>query len=258
MNESSDARDANLSAQRYARGEKTAERVARSILETIAAESLKPGDSLPTEIAMLREKGVGRATLREALRILEVNGLIMIKPGPGGGPIVTESTSRDFGRMATMHFQRAGLTFADLLDARLTLEPMLARMAAERTDRKRFSAALEEVRRQGRDIDHNDHRAYAAVTRHFHRVLSQISGNPLLDFLTSTLADVYFDRFGLNLYESPDDRRTVLDVHEAIAAAVIDGDGDVAERLTREHMQAFAASAEARMPGLMREIINWV
>lgn len=250
------ARDASLSAQRYARGEKTAERVARSILETIAAESLKPGDSLPTEIAMLREKGVGRATLREALRILEVNGLIMIKPGPGGGPIVTESTSRDFGRMATMHFQRARLTFQDLLDARLTFEPMLARMAAERTDRKGFGA-LEEVRQQGWDIDHNDHRAYATVTRHFHRVLNQISGNPLLDFLASTLADVYFDRFGPNLHESPDDRRTVLDVHEAIAAGVIAGDGDVAERLTREHMEAFAASAEARMPGLMREIINW-
>jgi DNA-binding FadR family transcriptional regulator len=256
MNEPSDARDASLSAQRHARGEKTAERVARSILESMAAESLKPGDSLPTEIVMLKEKGVGRGTLREALRILEVNGLIMMKPGPGGGPIVTASSSRDFGRMATMHFQRAGLTFQDLLDARLTLEPMLARMAAERVDRQSISA-LEEVRQQGRDTDPDDHKAYAVVTRQFHRVMSQISGNPLLDFLTSTLADVYFDRFGLNLYESSDDRRGVLDIHEAIAAAVIAGDGDVAERLTLEHMRAFAASASARLPGLMREIINW-
>jgi GntR family transcriptional repressor for pyruvate dehydrogenase complex len=256
MSESSNARDASLSAQRYARGEKTAERVARSILETIAADSLKPGDSLPTEVEMLREKGVGRATLREALRILEVNGLIMIRPGPGGGPIVTASSARDFGRVATMHFQRAGLTFKDLLDARLTLEPLLARMAAERTDRKGFSA-LADARQQGQETDPDDHKAYAAVTRHFHRVLSQASGNPLLDFLTNTLADVYFDRFGLNLYESPDDRRKVLAIHEAIAAAVIAGDGDVAERLTREHMQAFAASGETRMPGLMREIINW-
>lgn len=256
MIEQSDARDASMSAQRFARGEKTAERVARSILESIADQSLGAGDSLPTEVAMLKEKGVGRATLREALRILEVNGLIMIKPGPGGGPLVTSSSTRDFGRMATMHFQRAGLTFSDLLDARLTLEPLLARMAAERFGGEGVSA-LEEVRQQGRDIDPNDDKAYAIVTRQFHRVMSQLSGIPLLDFLTSMLADVYFDRFGLNLYESPEDRRVVLDVHEAIAAAVITGDGEVAERLTREHMRAFADSASARMPGLMREVINW-
>lgn len=250
------ALEANLAAQRYARGEKTAERVARAILESIAEQSLTAGDSLPTEIIMLKETGVGRATLREALRILEVNGLIMIKPGPGGGPIVAASTSKDFGRMATMHFQRAGLTFQDLLNARLVLEPLMARIAAERTDRQSIDE-LEEVRQMARDSQVDDDRAYATVTRQFHRVMSHLSGNPLLDFLTSMLADVYFDRFGLNLYESTDDRRVILDIHEAIATAVIAGDGDVAERLTREHMQAFAESAGARLPGLMNEIINW-
>jgi DNA-binding FadR family transcriptional regulator len=256
MTERSVAVESNLAAQRYARGEKTAERVARGILESVAEQSLGAGDSLPREIVMLKETGVGRATLREALRILEVNGLIMIKPGPGGGPIVTASSSGDFGRMATMHFQRAGLTFQNLLDARLILEPMMARMAAERVDREDISA-LEEVRQLGRDLDPDDDRAYATVTRQFHRVMSQLSGNPLLDFLTSMLADVYFDRFGLNLYESSDDRRVILGIHDAIADAVIAGDGDTAERLTREHMRAFADSAEARMPGLMTEIINW-
>jgi DNA-binding FadR family transcriptional regulator len=211
---------------------------------------------MPTEVVMLKEKGVGRATLREALRILEVNGLITIKPGPGGGPIVAASSSRDFGRMATMHFQRAGLTFQDLLDARLTLEPMLARMAAERSNRADMSA-LKDVHQQSQDIDHNDDKAYATVTRQFHLVMGQLSGNPLLDFLTSTLADVYFDRFGRHLDESSDERRALLDMHEAIATAVLAGDGDVAERLTREHTQASSAAASARLPGLIHQTINW-
>ncbi len=255
MSERADLHD-DLAGQRHARGEKTAERVARSILESIEDRSLKPGDSLPTEIVMLKEKGVGRATLREALRILEVNGFIMLKPGPGGGPIVTAAGARDFGRMATMHFQRAGLTFQDLLEARLVLEPMMARMAAERPDRAGVED-LEDVCKEGKVLDPGNDRAYAQSTRSFHRVISQLSGVRLLDFLASTLADVYFDRFGLNLYESSADRQSVLDIHAAIAAAVVAGDGDTAERLTREHMAAFATSAEARMPGLMNEIINW-
>jgi GntR family transcriptional repressor for pyruvate dehydrogenase complex len=251
------------SAQRSPRGVKTAERVARTILQSIADESLTSGDALPTEVVMVKEKGVGRVTLREALRILEVNGLITIKPGPGGGPIVTASSSRDFGRMATMHFQRAGFTFQDLLDARLVLEPLMARMAAERADPKSVDE-LEKVRQQGRDLDPDDGKAYSEVTRAFHKVMSGLSGNPLLDFITSTLTDVHSDRFGLYRYESPlylsetqSDRQAVLNTHDAIAAAVIDGDGDVAERLTRDHLRAFADWAESQMPGLMNEIINW-
>ena len=52
-------------------------------MRRIRAEKLQPGSLLPSEAVMLKEYGVGRASLREALRVLEVNGLITVKPGPG-------------------------------------------------------------------------------------------------------------------------------------------------------------------------------
>ena len=76
--------------------------------------------------------GVGRASLREALRILEVHGLIKIKPGPGGGPMVDQVDSRDFGRTTSFFFQVLGATIGDLLEARTVIEPMMARLAAQR------------------------------------------------------------------------------------------------------------------------------
>ena len=75
-------------AGRVARGrrnEKIAESVARQILRDIQLQGLAPGSMLPPESAMLERFDIGRGSLREALRILEVNGLITIKTGPGGG-----------------------------------------------------------------------------------------------------------------------------------------------------------------------------
>ena len=83
---------------------------------------------------MMAEYGVGRGTLREALRILEVNGLIASRPGPGGGPVVMEASTHDFGRMASLFFNARGVTLRDLMEARLIMEPIAARLAAERHD----------------------------------------------------------------------------------------------------------------------------
>src|SRR5215211_3941173 len=81
------------------RAEKVSEVVARSIVQDIAARRLPPGTMLPSESVMLDRYRVGRASLREGLRILEIQGLITIKPGPGGGPMVATASSHDFGRM---------------------------------------------------------------------------------------------------------------------------------------------------------------
>ena len=63
---------------------KTAETVAAAIVRDIVSRKLRPGDTLPLESEMLAHYRVSRASLREALRILEVQELIRLKPGPGG------------------------------------------------------------------------------------------------------------------------------------------------------------------------------
>ena len=73
------------------RADKVSEVVARAIVHDIVSRGLEPGATLPSEAVMLARFQVGRASLREALRILEVHGLITIKPGPGGGPFSTAS-----------------------------------------------------------------------------------------------------------------------------------------------------------------------
>jgi len=71
-----------------ARGMKTSERIAATIVADIAAQGLVPGDRLPNEAAMIERFQLGRGSVREALRILEVHGIIQLRSGPGGGPVV--------------------------------------------------------------------------------------------------------------------------------------------------------------------------
>jgi GntR family transcriptional repressor for pyruvate dehydrogenase complex len=113
------------------RSEKVSESVARRILADITDSAIAPGGQLPSEGEMLRRFAVGRGSLREALRILEVYGVIAVRPGPGGGPVVRSVGSSDFARAATFYFQLGGARFQEVIEARREMEQMMARLAAQ-------------------------------------------------------------------------------------------------------------------------------
>src|SRR5713226_3607467 len=81
------------------RAPKTALLVARRIVRDIERLELVPGDKLPPEKEMFQQYQVGRGTLREALRFLELQGILSLKPGPGGGPVVERP---DASNLATL------------------------------------------------------------------------------------------------------------------------------------------------------------
>ena len=100
-------------------------------MQDIRRDSLTPGSRLPPETEMLERFKVGRGSLREALRILEVNGLVTMRSGPRGGPVVAPRDPASFGQIMTLHLQSANATYRQLLEARVEYEILLARKAAE-------------------------------------------------------------------------------------------------------------------------------
>src|SRR5215210_6973575 len=110
-------REDGTSPRPIKRGAKVAEALAQEIVHEIVSRKLKPGTLLSTESQMIEDYGVGRGSLREALRILEVHGLISMKPGRNGGPVVIEVDTRDYGRMSSLFFRMGGVTFKQLVDA---------------------------------------------------------------------------------------------------------------------------------------------
>ena len=234
---------------------KVAESVAREILRDIVDRGLTPGTRLPPEPEMSEMYGVARASLREALRILEIHGLIRIRPGPGGGPVVASISSDDLGQTLTFFLSASGTTFREVMEARLILEPIMARQAAERGDPEVHAALQAGIDRSRGVLDEGDEQ-YLDVTTGFHEIVSGASGNSVLDLLTRSLKDIYVARFRSVIY-TPDERAKLLRDHEVVADAIISGDGDRAEKLMREHMQEYVAVFEERFGGFMDEKIDW-
>ena len=114
-----------------AKKDKISTHIIKQIREAILLGKLKPGETLPPEKELVVQFNVSKHTLREALRTLEGMGLINIRRGAGGGPVVTEvdmETTRDC--MASfLHFQNVSIN--DLSEVRKVIEPYLARHAAE-------------------------------------------------------------------------------------------------------------------------------
>jgi len=101
-------------------------RVADEIKQWVVERDLKAGDKLPNESAMIEQFGVSKGTVREALRILEAQGLIETKTGPGGGSIVGEVSAERARSLLANYFYFQDLSIADIYQMRKALEPELA------------------------------------------------------------------------------------------------------------------------------------
>jgi GntR family transcriptional regulator, transcriptional repressor for pyruvate dehydrogenase complex len=236
------------------RTEKIAETIARQILRDIKQQGLQPGAMLPPEGVMLERFDIGRGSLREALRILEVNGLVTIKTGPGGGPIVAAHDPRNFGQMTTLHLQSIGATYRELLDARVEYEALLARKAAEREGDgtgEAVRAAMELAK-----TSTTDDSTYAMTTSGFHATVCDAGNNPVIALAAKSIQSIWSQHVTSVLF-SPEDRPEVHKAHEAITRAIEKHDSRRAERLMREHMQHYQEYCEARYPARMDDVVDW-
>src|SRR4051794_13362504 len=196
------------------RGTKVAEALAQGIVHEIVTQNLQPGTLLRSESQMLEDYGVGRGSLREALRLLESHGVISMKHGRNGGPMVINVGTRDYGRMSTLFFHLAGMTFEELLEARLTLEPLMAKLAAQRQ-----ASDLIGQLPDPESISVDDDDAYWRASMPFHRKVASMSGNPVLNLISVSLEDIFLEQVSGAL--SPKEKRKqVLEVHRAIADAI--------------------------------------
>ncbi|GAA2403878.1 FadR/GntR family transcriptional regulator [Actinomadura vinacea] len=237
------------------RTEKTSERIARRILRDIGERRLAPGTFLESEAVMAEAFGVGRASVREALRILEINGLVTIKTGPGGGPVVATPSTSDYGQMTTLHLQAMGTTYRELLQARVNVESLLAGLAAARPGPEAgrlVTAALE----AGQLNSQSDDTTYANSHSEFHAAVSQAAGDPVLALSANAFRHIWSVRVTAVLFP-PDQRPSIAAAHDTVARAIVAHDRREAEWLMRQHMEFYQQYCELRYPARLDDIVDW-
>jgi GntR family transcriptional regulator, transcriptional repressor for pyruvate dehydrogenase complex len=234
---------------------KLPQRIASAIVEDIVAGDLAAGDALPTEADLAERFGVSRVSIREALRVLEAFGVVRIKPGKNGGNEVGAIDAEALARVLALFFRMARATYRDLMDARLVIEPFMARRAAERGDRAQLDELRDLLEREAASTAGTPEGDQLALA--FHWLVCGGSGNPVMDALGQALHTLYGDHLAANLLYDPGGWTTARNIHQEIGKAILAGDGRRAQELMASHMQDFLALQEERTPWLLDERVAW-
>lgn len=210
---------------------KASEMIAADLRAQIIGGGMLPGSVLPSESALIAQYEFSRGSVREALRLLEADGLIRIKRGPGGGVRVSHPDTSQLTRSFALLFATAGTPLRDLVRFRRLLEPDAAAEAARSASHHQQEELVEAAGRPA-----TTHVGDADLG--FHRMLVECSNNTLLrTVLTAVqhLSDWHIPTERL----SPHDIAAARTSHQRIALAIVRRDPEAAEAAMRRHLNAF-------------------
>lgn len=228
--------------------------VAQQIVDEIDRMTLVPGTRLAAENEMTLRYGVGRGTIREALRLLETQGVVTIKTGPGGGPIVAPIDGFAMSSNLALLLQRTDGSFRSVMEARSLIEPPIAAHSAlNRTDE--LVAALRAA------VD--DHTVWAEAPDRFvsdagdfHDLVARSTGNPLFEALLLALHRIT-EPFMQQLTYDEDRRDQLMATHYDIVDAIDAGDPVAAEAAMRRDLDEAMEHIGATAPGLLESPVTW-
>jgi GntR family transcriptional regulator, transcriptional repressor for pyruvate dehydrogenase complex len=215
--------------------------IADELRSLIVSGELTEGDSLGHEPDLVERFGVSRPSLREALRILEAEGLITVLRGVRGGVVVHEPDERMTARTAALVLQARNVPLADVFEARGLLEPTAAKAIASQRGR---TTAVKKLRALVREEEEaiEDPERFALTNAAFHEQLVVLAGNQTMSIVTEMLSEVVTR--AVTAVSRDDDvmgslsvRRRGIRSQERLLELIEAGDGAGAEEHWRSHMQ---------------------
>ena len=208
----------------------TYELVAERLIEQIGSRQLKPGDVLPTERELVQSYGVGRSSVREALRILESKGLIT--PRGNGAFSVAElrnPLNNSFDLLVTLD----AASYAELFEVRRSVEAEAAALAAQRRTQAQLQRMLSEIEEMRRGLD-SEERFIEADLR-FHLTVAEATRNRVLVYLMHAIRDLLQRSLSSSYHISGSPQRAV-EMHRLIAEAIADKNPEKARQRMQEHV----------------------
>ena len=233
-------------------GKKRPVRIAEEIKEWIVTRDLKPGDRLPGERELIERFQASKGTIRESLRVLETQGLVRSRTGPGGGTFVEAlSESRAMELLGNYFFFR-NPTIGDIYALRRILEPELGASVVGRlqeADFKRLEQTMQIYVEPPQNLEEERRQRHAELD--FHGILVDCCPNPVLAFICRFLQSLLRDlTVCKRIYEvpNPDLRETGLTYQVRLLRALRREDAEAAREILFEHMctaQRFMEEREA-------------
>jgi DNA-binding FadR family transcriptional regulator len=209
------------------------EQIADALMSRIIDGGLRPGDMLGTEANLLAEHEVSRPTLRESLRMLEAQGVIGLRPGPGGGVIVGRPCIDTLAHALSVFLYLERVPFGTMLKARAAIEPALAYEAAVHGTESEFDELEASIERMRNLTDQEE---FVAENRTFHEIIAQASRNRVLESFWSAISLLaHGEQHGISY--SFGNRQHVIEAHEQILGACRARKPEVAASCMSGHVQ---------------------
>jgi len=213
------------------RRDKVYEGVAKQI-ERLILKKLRPGDKLPSERELAEMLEVSRSSIRDAVRSLELMG--MVEPRQGAGTIVREISSDSLVNPLANARKRKEELLGELLDFRKMLEPPLAARAATRVSAEEVSEMEEILERQEEKLREGD--STIAEDSEFHYAIALASGNSVVRKVLDTLMDLLRDSRERSLQVAGRPQKSLVG-HRRILAAIKRHDAEAAKVAMRRHIE---------------------
>lgn len=192
------------------------EQVAQLIREKILRENLQEGFRLPSEVQIANELHVSRSVVREALRILDVMGYILVKKGPQGGIFVSSLYHKPISDSFRSLAASGQITVDHLFDVRLQIEPFIIEKAtvhAKNADIEKIAVMLKNA-----SLHTDDAAQLKRANIDFHLLLAEASGNPVLSILMKSLTDILMEI--AYTFLDHDFEKRLFEIHKKIFHAI--------------------------------------
>jgi GntR family transcriptional repressor for pyruvate dehydrogenase complex len=233
---------------------KAAMLIAQRIVRDVVRGGLRPGDLLPPERTMLEKYETGRGTLREALRLLEFQGVITLKPGPRGGPVLLDPDASHLASTVVLLMQMKEAPFRTIVEVRSALEPMISSLAAARISEESLTELGGTIEAMRANLD--DQRVFLDANKRFHDIIAWSSGNALFGYIVDSLLGIMDGTIiGID-YPSPR-RAAILKAHQSIFDAISARDEKESEARMRKHIDEYERYARRKFPEVLDEVIPW-
>lgn len=226
-------------------------RIAETVAATLRARILGSDSDyrLPTQDQLVEEFGVSYPSMREALRILETEGLVTVRRGKVGGADAHRPDETSAAYHLGLVLQGGGVTLGDLADGLETLEPLCAAAVARRADRAEvvLPALRANLDRAAELV--GDGVEFTRTAREFHDLLVAFTPTATIRYVISSLVALWTaqeqswaeNRAALGKYPSAASSRSALKAHRRIVEEIESGHADRAQELARAHLAATQA-----------------
>ena len=215
---------------------RTFEDVCQRIRERLDAGTLRPGDKLPAERELAQQLGVSRNALREALRSLEIAGIVRLQTGVKGGAFICEGDSGSMNRVVQDMLSLGSISVDELTEARLHIQDLVVRLACARATKADFAALDANIERTQVATRARRFNERIDCSREFYALLAAATHNQVLSMMVHSLTNILMQFVSARVAAGGKPQPRLVSKRRAFLAALQARDVEAACGLMRAHL----------------------